>query len=205
MAQRIDESNSPKVTSSESPVQSNSNGSAALRPSSLRAEVKSEESLKPFQTLPPLRTTNGSAHQPPIEAVDYLNGGIPHESPVADGLFGASAISQRHSALKHTGSFPREGSPLAGPSGTPPGRRSVQFARAEPGLEYQGHTREDSWGEDGETPGRDRRGPSLMSKLKALASSGGLQQYSAKDSQSAKTRGGGPVSAPLSASAVGAA
>ncbi|KAM5382047.1 hypothetical protein ACJZ2D_002649 [Fusarium nematophilum] len=54
-----------------------------------------------------------------------------------------------------------------------PSRRSVQFARAEGVESPPTHSRNNSW-EEPDTPGKSRS-VSLMSKLKALTSSGGLQ------------------------------
>ena len=201
MAQRNDGSVSPMTRSprSESPVRANANGSAAVRHSGLRTELSSDGPAESTRDFAYPASSNG--HNAPVEALDYLNGGIPHDGhspPLSNGPISATSSSpQIQSALKHTsGSFPREA--LAAGTSTPPGRRSVQFARPGPETDI-GHTRQGSWGiEDGETPSKDRRGQSLMSKLKALASTGGLQTHSRNQSNTANSMEDGTGSAPLS-------
>lgn len=140
------------------------------------------------------------------EASDYMNAGIAHHdySPHASNPppFNTTTSSPRQlpSAIKkppnHANSFPREASTGLGTS-TPPGRRSVQFLRAD--REGDGsNNRQEEWGfEDGETPSKESRGQYLMSKLKALASTGGLQTHSRSQSN-AQSIDEGTVSAPLS-------
>lgn len=182
MAQRNEESISPTTRSprSESPVYDNSNGSAAVRPSSLRTALAADETSRDL----PSTTSNGSANKTPIEASDYMNGGIPHNgiAPPSPIRPATATYPQRQSALKQsTGPpkpFPTEAVATSAGASTPPGRRSVQFARTDAAVDFTGNSRQDSWGnDDGETPSKDRRGQSLMSKLKALASTGGLQTH----------------------------
>ncbi|KAI9699725.1 MAG: Phospholipase D1 [Candelina mexicana] len=74
---------------------------------------------------------------------------------------------------------PAQKSSVAGNS-TPPGRRSVQFARQTPwtGTDGNGHARSSSWDVDqDESPTRNRKGQSLFNKLRALAGPGGLQAH----------------------------
>ena len=204
MAQHNEGSVSPTTRSprSESPVHVNANGSAVVRPSGLRTAVNAEE---PPETLGDLPSTNsnGSASKTHIEAPDYINGGFPHDGVTAPSLNRptASTYPQLQSALKqNTGppsSFPAEAAPISAGTSTPPGRRSVQFARTDPAVDFTGHNRQDSWGhDDGETPSKDRRGQSLMSKLKALASTGGLQTHTRSQSNptnSADDTGSAPL------------
>ncbi len=70
-------------------------------------------------------------------------------------------------------------SSVAGTS-TPPGRRSVQFARQTPCTEADNswHARSSSWDVDqDESPTRNRKGQSLFDKLRAFAGPGGLQTH----------------------------
>lgn len=150
--------------------------------------------------------SNGNTNKSPAEAVDYMNGGVPHDGP--RGILGKGPASghapspPQKSVLKFPTTSRDATSPLAAGAGTstPPGRRSVQFARPDFGTENSGHNRQDSWGmaEDGETTGKDRRGQSLMSKLKALASTGGLQTHTRSQSNAANSIEEGTTSAPLS-------
>jgi phospholipase D1/2 len=183
MAQLNEGSVSPTTRSprSESPIHANSNGSAAVRPSGLRTALNAEA---PPETSLDLQSTtsNFSASKAHIEAADYMNGGNPHNgiTPPSPNRSTIATYPQRQSALKQSigppSSYPAE--PTSAGTSTPPGRRSVQFARTDPAVDFTGHTRQDSWGnDDGETPSKDRRSQSLMSKLKALASTGGLQTH----------------------------
>ncbi|PVH85299.1 phospholipase D [Cadophora sp. DSE1049] len=204
MAQRNEESVSPMTRSprSESPVHSNgsiASGSAAVRQSGLRTVLSSEETSEASPEItfnPP--TGNGTTSKHSTEAIDYINGGVPHEATSPNGqLDGATGSPHLQSVLKHTGSFPADPNALGAGTSTPPGRRSVQFKRHDPAAEYSGHIRQESW-EDGETPSKDRRGQSLMSKLKALASTGSLQTHSRNQSNTANSFEDGTGSAPLS-------
>lgn len=175
---------------SESPVHHmpHANGSATVRQSGLRVVVDPEEGSRTIEASQPLSTIpNGaSSSKSPSEALDYMNGGIPHENARPN-----SSSAFKPSALKPPPA-PNDGAPL-GPAGTltPPARRSVQFVRSDEGL---GHNRTGSWAgvmdEGGDTPGRDRRGQSLISKLKALASTGGLQTHSRSQSTEEGTPSG---------------
>ena len=185
MAQPNEGSVSPMTRSprSESPVYGNANGSAAVQQSGLRAAVTADAPPETSRDLPST-TSNGNANKIPIEAADYINGGIPHDgiTPPSPNRPTTATYSQRQSALKQStgppNSFPAEAVATSAGTSTPPGRRSVQFARTDPAVDFAEHTRQDSWGnDDGETPSKDRRGQSLMSKLKALASTGGLQTH----------------------------
>ncbi len=188
---------------SGSPVNSNPNGpngSANARQSGLRTELGTERAPNDTRDFAhPFTAANGSTSHPSVEAVDYINGGIPHEghSPplMAGALASVSNSPSRQPVLKHTsGSFPQDTTTAAAGTSTPPGRRSVQFVRADPETS---HIRQDSW-EDVETPSKDRRGQSLMSKLKALAITGGLQTHSRSQSNAANSIEEDTGSAPLS-------
>lgn len=205
MAQHHDESVSPMTRSprAESPVYTHGNGSATVRHSGLRTELGPET---PHNIAHPSTTSNGNTSKSPVEAPDYMNSGNPHEGH--NGGLAASPSSEnvtsppRHSALRSP--LSRDAlPPIATSAGTstPPGRRSVQFVRSEFVAEGSGHNRQDSWGlgEDGEATSKDRKGQSLMSKLKALASTGGLQTHSRNQSNTANSiEEGGSGSAPLS-------
>ena len=179
MAQRNEGSVSPGTRSprSESPV--HANRSAAVRPSSLRTALNAEG---PSETSPDLPS--------PIE--QYITG-IPQDdlTPPSPNRPTTVAYPQRQSTLKQDAgppnSFPNEAVATSAGASTPPGRRSVQFARPDPAVEHTGHNNTDSLGnEDGE-PSKDRRGQSLMSKLKALASTGGLQTHIRSQSNTANS------------------
>lgn len=204
MAQQDDDAISPLGTRTQSDPSAphvKANGSAPIR-NLLSNNSNSRENQKPFQTLPLLSTTNGDTNRGNGEAFDYMNGGIPHSfSPtIGDKISPISSIpAQKQSSLKYTTSFPRDGSPLATGTNTPPGRRSVQFARGDPDAPFQGHSRDDSWGmDDAETGGKDQKRSSLMSKLKALASTSGLQTHSRNQSAANNSNEDGTNSAPLS-------
>ena len=192
MAQRNERSVSPRTQSlrSESPL--HANGSAAVRLSSLRTALNAEGPSETSCDLPS-----------PIEASDYITG-IPQDdlAPPSPNRPTAVAYPQRQSALKQSAvppnSFPKEAVVTSPRSSTPPGRRSVQFARPDPAVEHTGHNNTDSLGnEDGE-PSKDRRGQSLISKLKALASTGGLQTHSRSQSNTANSVDENTESAPIS-------
>ncbi|KAH7350814.1 phospholipase-like protein D1 [Rhexocercosporidium sp. MPI-PUGE-AT-0058] len=204
MAQRIDGSVSPMTRSprSGSPVHSNgsiANGPAAVRQSGLRTVLSSQETSEGSPEITySLPTGNGITSKHSVEAADYINGGIPHEVTASNGQLERTTSSPHlQSVLKHTGSFPADPNALGAGTSTPPGRRSVQFKRHDPGTDFLGHIRQESW-EDGETPSKDRRGQSLMSKLKALASTGSLQTHSRNQSNTANSFEEGTGSAPLS-------
>ncbi|KAI9048595.1 hypothetical protein LZ554_007428 [Drepanopeziza brunnea f. sp. 'monogermtubi'] len=130
------------------------------------------------------------------EAADYLNEGIPHER-VRNGMADASLTNPLVSpAMKEPGPVPQD---QVGGTSTPPGRRSVQFRRRELAADISGHSRNESW-EDAETP-KDKRGQSLMSKLKALASPSSLQAHGRSQSNTANSFEDGTGSAPLSPTA----
>ncbi|KAF8852167.1 phospholipase-like protein D1 [Acephala macrosclerotiorum] len=199
MAQRNEESVSPmtRTTRSGSPGISNANGNgvAVVRHWALRTELRSGEASAISHDIRHSSTTaNGNAKGHSTEAADYLNGGSPHEDYSIN--IGNGQVTNnpplRQSALKQV--WGPEGSSTAPGTTTPPGRRSVQFARPDPGAEL-GHTRQDSW-EDVETPGGNRRGPSLMSKLKALASSSSLQGHIKSQSNATNSIDEGSHTAP---------
>lgn len=203
MEEGNDESISPMTRSprSESPGTLNANGAPVVRLSGLRIQHNSDKTSEATR-LPP---TNGNANNS-TEAADYLNGGLSHQryessSPNRPAT-ATSSSPQMQSALKQ--SFPplnvHPQDAVAGTS-TPPGRRSVQFARPDREADM-GHNRQDSWGaEEAETPIKDRRGQSLMSKLKALTSTSGLQTHGRSQSNAANSSKDDTGSAPLSPTA----
>ena len=188
MAQNYDDSLSPTTRSPgpDSPLvtNGNGNGAAAVRLSELRSKLAA------------------------TEASDYINGGMTHNngnSPSSLRSPTSANAPLRPSALKPAPApaSVHENTATAAGTSTPPGRRSVQFAR-EPGVDYVDHAeRQDSWGfDDAETPSKDRRGQSLMSKLKALATTSGSQgQHSRNASNAANSFDEGTISAPLSPAA----
>ncbi|KAH9885156.1 phospholipase D [Xylariomycetidae sp. FL2044] len=115
-------------------------------------------------------------------APDYLNGGRPHEkhSP----LNGSTTASpSRHSSIRSPPSRrnlaisePDPDAIANGEPGSPGGRRSVQFARADTVLEppgQLGHTRHESWDDAEASRSRSER---WISRLKStLGNTGGIQ------------------------------
>ena len=191
MVQHKDGSVSPMTQSprSVSPVHvlANESASASVRQSALRTAVTADEQ----ETLPDIlsTTSNGSASRIAFEALDYMNGGSPHNgiAPPSPTHPAKATYLQRQSAVKQSfglpSSFLAEALNANLGAATPSGRRSVQFARTDPAVDSIGLSRRDSWGvDDGETPSRDKRGQSFMSKLKALASTGGLQTHTRSQS-----------------------
>ncbi|KAG9245280.1 phospholipase-like protein D1 [Calycina marina] len=191
MEQRIEESilpmsQSPQVpgtqTSSDPTAsQSTANGSTSAKLS----DLWNEQNFNPPNSGLGLATYD--------DASDYMNAGVAHHdySPHTLNLpsFAPnSSLSRLPSAIKkpppHSNSFPRE-SPAPGGTSTPPGRRSVQFRRSDRDIDA-GSSKQDDWGleDGGDTPGKESRGQYLMSKLKALASTGGTHSRSQSNSQS---------------------
>jgi phospholipase D1/2 len=84
---------------------------------------------------------------------------------------------------------------IVGGAQTPPGRRSVQFAREEPGQDILIPARWDVSEAEGDTPGK---GVSLMSKLRALAITGGYNAHARSKSTGFISYAGGSSSAPHS-------
>ena len=97
-------------------------------------------------------------------------------------------------SVQPKGASIRKKSNLAGTS-TPPGRRSVQFARPEANSEQTGSLQpgSSSFGgiEEGDASIKDRRGGSLLTKIRALAGSSSRQLHSR--SPSAFTMGGDSI------------
>ncbi|RDW60983.1 phospholipase-like protein D1 [Coleophoma cylindrospora] len=190
---------------SASPAASNPSSPALVRPSGLRTELSADGTS---ETTPNLTQPSAISHKS-IEAQDYLNGGIPHQTPAPLALNGSANGSESprgKSALKPSPANPSlHDTPSAVPgTSTPPVRRSVQFSRADPDVEPVNYTRQDSWlAEDAEASGKDRRGQSLMSKLKALATTGGLPSHTRSQSNSASIDDSGTNSEPLSPTATG--
>ncbi|OAF54247.1 Phospholipase D1 [Pseudogymnoascus destructans] len=154
---------------------------AAFRHSGLRTELNTDGS-----TTTDLRPTFKDSSQPTTprhaelrEADDYMNGGLPHEflgTPPPIASTEASAIS-RPSSIRQISAAPsvRGNGAIYSGNGTqtPPGRRSVQFARADSG-DIAIPARWDVSDADGDPQGK---GISLMSKLRALAITGGLNTH----------------------------
>lgn len=209
MAQRNDEPIKPVMRNSRSqnftPI-----SYAGTPPVAVQSPLRSGLStLGPADIAPELsHPSPGSGNLPRAsanEAPDYLNSGLPHD--FGETVASTSSSPRAHSLFKpaHASSnnLAYEADPVAVASpSTPPGRRSVQFARTDV-ADGAGHTRQDSWDvEDAETPGRDKRGPSLMSKLKALASASSSQMHNRSHSTGANSIDEPlPLSIPLSPNA----
>jgi phospholipase D1/2 len=199
------ESRSPRSSSPAPLTPTNTRLETTIKPSVLRSELASDDIYEPFQTfrhsqiskLEKADTTPtpiAPGDDPTNEAYDYINGGLPHENSkrlesngngngnghVAKYAPAPSTPSLRDNPCTTPAIIPGFNGGNAGIS-TPPGRRSVQFARQD-GMPnpLPSREREDSWA-DGEedTPARDRKAgsSSLMSKLKALATTSGLQTH----------------------------
>ncbi|KAK2625021.1 hypothetical protein QTJ16_005390 [Diplocarpon rosae] len=208
MAQCDDGAISPMTRSPrpKSPGHSNgfiTTGSAPVRQTGLQNVLSSEDTLeKPLESPPNFADANGngSISKHTAEATDYLNGGIPHDeaSSSAANLEATSGSSYLQNAPRYApGSFPQDQTAAGAGTSTPPGRKSVQFKRLAPSADHPGHIRQESW-EDADIPNKDKRGQSLMSKLRALASSSSLQTHGRSQSNNANSFEEGTGSAPLS-------
>jgi phospholipase D1/2 len=202
----------PRSASPATPTTASNGSASALRKSGLRTEISNnglEDNLPPPSpiAMPIRRHTDGSN----IEARDYMNGGLPHTSA----SFGFSGVTSPGPLYqKSLPALPRKPVPSSDltnrpndtvingtGASTPPPRRSVQFARQGPDYEPPGHVRQDSWdNEDSEAPNKGK-GLSLMSKLMALATSGGLQTHTRSPSGGNAHPEDGSPSAPHSPSA----
>jgi len=165
-----------------------SGSTSALRKSGLRTELSNNGAEDNQLTASPIampirRHTDGSN----MEARDYMNGGLPHNSPGVgfSGVVSPGPISQKslpalpRKPVPSSESVPRPSDAAISGTGasTPPPRRSVQFVRQGPDYETPSHVNQDSWdNDDGEAPNKGK-GLSLMSKLMTLATSGGLQTH----------------------------
>lgn len=174
---------STRTPRSQSPANTYRNGPAAVRPSGVRT-ASSEKFGNSLNLAIPTSTSNGITSPVSDEAVDYMNGGIPHNSPMVSASDATSpGISANNAATGFSpvpppSSFPHESHSAINGISTPTGRRSVSFARDMATVEPSNSARQDSWGvEDVDTPAKDRRGASLMSKLKALATPIGMQGH----------------------------
>ncbi|RFU30953.1 hypothetical protein B7463_g5385, partial [Scytalidium lignicola] len=190
---------------SRSPLQTPANGSPAVRHSGLRTELVPDGALETAETFNQSAAAwNSKASVNSIEQGDYLNKGNLQDDQSNSQMSGGNVTrsSQEPSNLTTDDYLsipirPVTASNTAG-SSTPPARKSVQFARTEPAVDYTGHIGQDSLGfEDGEAPNKDRRGQSLMSKLRALASNTSLQTHGRSFSLGGAPEDG-TVSAPLS-------
>jgi len=105
-----------------------------------------------------------------------------------------AAGSSHDPSVPETSVQPRKKSNIAG-SATPPGRRSVQFARPDPSSEQTGSLQPGfnlfAGPEEGNISIRDTRGGSLFTKIRALAGSSSRQAHSR--SPSAFTMGGDSI------------
>ncbi|KAL3424582.1 Phospholipase D1-like protein 2 [Phlyctema vagabunda] len=198
MAPLHEGTNSPPLRSprSDSPVYTNSPTSGAVRPSRLRTELNPDGTYEPS----PDAGQPSTFSQKSGEAVDYLNGGVPHGAgtpPVLSGTAASLAALQRQSVLRPvpSSSSPHDGTPTG--TTTPPVRRSVQFTRTDQEIEPPAPSRLDSWGVEADAGGKERHRQSLLAKLKALAATGGGHSRS-QSTNSISFDDGGYNSAPLS-------
>ncbi|PQE05717.1 phospholipase D protein [Rutstroemia sp. NJR-2017a BVV2] len=171
---------------SQSPANTRAIGMTDARPTGIRTVSASKLQTSPNAPLPS-PNSKGKASKLSNEATDYLNGGVSHNSPIEPRVDSSNAgLSAEQPAPKPFSSppisFPHD-TTING-TATPPGRRSVSFARDMSTEQFSSRT--DSWGvEDAETPGR--RGQSLMSKLKALATTSGMQTHGRSSSNPSNT------------------
>lgn len=161
------------------------------RLSGLRTELSNngtlEHSARAKAVHAPIRSlTDGSS----IEAGDYMNGGLPHNGlsvAFADGTKPPSTLGLKPEP-GNTSVTTNDADTIGAGTSTPPGRRSVQFMRHSNGYEQSPLVRQDSLGaDDTEPPNRSGKGLSLMSKLKALALTGGLQTHTRSQSGGANS------------------
>ncbi|KAA8569653.1 hypothetical protein EYC84_001256 [Monilinia fructicola] len=136
MAQSTAGSISPSTRTprSQSPANTHKNGSTTARPSGTRT-LSYEKPGTSLNLAIPTPNSNGIASNASDEAVDYLNGGIPHNTPIAPTSDNVSpGTSANHAAPNFSpvpppSSFPHESHSAINGISTPPGRRSVSFAR----------------------------------------------------------------------------
>ncbi|KAH8820913.1 phospholipase-like protein D1 [Xylogone sp. PMI_703] len=208
MAHSREASVSPMTRSprSRSPAQT-ATDDAPVRRSGLQTELTPDDALKIANTLNQSAIAwNGKANVNSSEPGDYLNKGNLQDERSTSLMNGEHAprAAQESSNLTADDQLPVPPTPVSNIAGssTPPARKSVQFLRPDPAVDPTPYTRQDSLGlEDGEAPNKDRRGQSLMSKLRALASNTGLQTHGRSFSMGAPLDEGGTVSAPLSPAA----
>ncbi|RAL59022.1 hypothetical protein DID88_009051 [Monilinia fructigena] len=174
---------STRTPRSQSPANTLKNGLTAVRPSGIRT-LSYEKPGSSLNLAIPSPNSNGIASNVSDEAVDYLNGGIPHSTPVvptSDIVSPGTSVNHatpNFSPVPPPSSFPHESYSAINGISTPPGRRSVSFARDVNTVEPQSSARQDSWGvEDGEPPAKDKIGGFLMSKLKLLTTTSGMQGH----------------------------
>ncbi|KAI1389373.1 phospholipase D [Hypoxylon trugodes] len=111
---------------------------------------------------------------------DYLNGGRPHESTspvngVASSFLNQPPVIRSPSPLRNTAIHIPEGDATAQGEPASPGRRSVQFARADILLDPpQEHVRHGSW-DEGDLKNRSRSERWILRLRSTLGSSGGIQ------------------------------
>ncbi|KAI1372875.1 phospholipase D [Hypoxylon crocopeplum] len=130
--------------------------------------------------LPDTTPTHSLTRSDPEKPTDYLNGGRPHDNPSLNGITPAASLNQsvvvrspsplRNSVLQASD---RDASTQGEP--TSPGRRSVQFARADVLLDPpRQHARHGSWDEE-DTRNRSRS-ERWISRLKSTLGSSGVIQ-----------------------------
>ncbi|KAI6710295.1 hypothetical protein JHW43_007196 [Diplocarpon mali] len=208
MAQRDDGAHSPTTRSplSKSPGHLNgfvTNESAAVQQPGLQSVLSSEDPSERSLERPHNSADsngNGSITKLAALATDYLNGGIPHDeaSSPSFNLEATPGPPYVQPAPRYApGSSTQDQTATGAGTSTPPGRKSVQFKRLAPTADHTGHLKQESWF-DGDGPNKDKRGQSLMSKLRALAPSSNVQTHGRSHSNTANSFEEGTASAPLS-------
>ncbi|KAI6248351.1 Phospholipase D1 [Erysiphe necator] len=157
---------SPKIAPRKS-----SEGQHNMHPIKIESDFSSEQDPATFNWHQSSYDLDKNANKPAnIEAIDYMNGGNPHEcvSPILDNEVKVSSellVSKPSQVSLHD--------ELAKTITT--ARKSVQFMRLDPAApEVISHVTKSS-NEDFDTYHRERKGQSLISKLKALTSTAGSQ------------------------------
>ncbi|KAI1806009.1 phospholipase D [Daldinia bambusicola] len=129
--------------------------------------------------LPDPSSTQSTSRSDSEQAADYLNGGRPHDnlSPLngtSSTFLGQTAAVRSPSPLRNSEIQVPDGDVGAQGDPTSPGRRSVQFARADVLVDNPQHVRHESWDEE-DTKNRSRS-ERWISKLRStLGSSGTIQ------------------------------
>ncbi|KAL2687377.1 hypothetical protein Neosp_004937 [[Neocosmospora] mangrovei] len=135
---------------------------------------------RPQEIQPPPIDTKGAPFEPPHPSYSAPTSAIPRSTPASTKSLKDHGINDRDFGLAPEG----EGQDTS----QAPSRRSVQFTRPEGVESPPTHTRNNSW-EEPDTPGKSKS-VSLMSKLKALTSAGGLQTSKSSSLPSASSEPG---------------
>ncbi|KAI2624830.1 phospholipase D [Hypoxylon sp. NC1633] len=176
-----DDSVSPMTTS---PRNSSPRYTRHNSPPALSLTVTDRQPIAPVPDYDLQHSDNILAPSPAISAsdqpADYLNGGRPHDNPsplnpLTQTLLSQPTVVRSPSPLRQSVRQVSDRDAAAQPESTSPGRRSVQFARADVLLDpLHEHTRHGSW-DEGDMRGRSRSERWISRLRSTLGSSGTIQ------------------------------